>query len=162
MPDFKNLKDLNNYIEKQYMVQFLNKIGDEIKGWLKNNVRLLWYERDFNPTHYTRTMELLECISVRQAKKMPDGFYQVEIYFDTDKMNNYPPENGEWSKHESITTGTDIRLMLPLWIEEGQNSPLFSYEGVRPVETTRSEIIDDNHIINRMRELLEYKGIKCL
>lgn len=162
MPEFKSLKELNDYIEKQYLVQFLEKIGNEIKGWLKNNVRLLWYERDFTPTHYTRTMELIECISVRPVKKNADGSYQTEVFFDTDKMHTYPASDGEWSKHESITSGTDVRLMIPAFVEFGENSPLFSYEGVHPVETTKEEIISDGYIINRMKELLESKGIKCI
>jgi ABC-type molybdate transport system substrate-binding protein len=162
MPEFKDLKSLNVYIEKTYLIQALNKIGEEIKGWLRNNVRLLWYERSYTSTAYSRTYELIDSISVRQAKKMPDGYYQVEIYFDTDLMNTYPASDGEWSKHESITTGTDVRLMIPAFVEWGQNSPLFSYEGVHPVQTTYEEIRDDNYLVTRMKELLGNAGFKCV
>jgi hypothetical protein len=161
MPTFNNPDSLMKHLESQ-MVNNLQKIGDEVKSWLRNNVRLLWYERDFTPQAYTRTMELIECISVRPVKKTGNGQYQVEIFFDTDKMNTYPASDGEWSKHESITTGTDVRLMIPSFIEWGQDSPLFSYAGVHPVEITISEIEQDKYIITRMRELLESKGYKCV
>lgn len=149
------------HLESQ-MVLNLAKIGEEVKGWLRNNVHLLWYNRPFTPQNYDRTFELIECLSVRPVKKTGNGQYQVEIYFDTDKMNTYPAENGQWSKHESITTGTDVRLFIPLWIEEGQNSPLYSFDGVHPVETTISEVEQDHYIKNRMMELLRDKGYKCV
>lgn len=158
---FDSISALMKHLESQMVVN-LEKIGEEIKGWLRNNVRLLWYERDFTPSAYTRTMELINCLSIRKAKKIGNGQYQVEIFFDTDQMNTYPASGGEWSKHESITTGTDVRLMLPLWIEEGQNSPLFSYDGVHPVQTTIDEIEQDKYLKNRMMELLEKQGWKCM
>jgi hypothetical protein len=158
---FTNMDDLLKYLESNIPID-LEKIGEEIKGVLRFNVQQLWYNRPFTPTHYTRTFELIDSITCSKAKKVGNGEYQVQIYFDTDKINPYPSENGEWSKHESITTGTNIAPYLPLWIEEGQNSPLFSYDGVHPVETTIDWVIEDQYLKNRMIELLEKRGFKCM
>lgn len=162
MPTFTNLSDLFKYIEKEIPIN-LEKIGEEVKSVLRNNVRLLWYGRSFTPTHYTRTMEYIDSISLKKAKKVGDS-WQVEIYFDTDKINPYPAENGEWSKHESITNGEDMSAAIPYFIEFGNNpngkNPIYEYEGVRPVGETIDWIKEDNYLRNRMIELLEMKGYK--
>lgn len=148
------------YVESNVVVD-LEAIGEKIKNILRENVKKLWYERNYTPTHYTRTFELIDSITVSQARKINKG-YEVVIYFDPDKINPYPAENGEWSKHESITTGTNIAPYLPLWIEEGQNSPLFSYEGVHPVKTTKEYLRQNQYIIREMAKLLEAKGFKVI
>jgi len=44
------------------------------------------------------------------------------------------------------------------YIEYGNNSPLFNYEGVRPVGVTRDWLNDTDYIKKRMRELLSNYG----
>jgi hypothetical protein len=158
---FTTWDSLFKYLEEQVEVN-IQKIGEEIKGVLRNNVRLLWYERDFTPQYYTRTYELIDSITCRKAKKTAIGTYEVEIYFDTDKINPYPSENGEWSKHESITDGSNVSQYIPQYIEEGQNSSIYSYEGVHPVRETVDWEKDDRYLKNRMKELLEDKGFICI
>ena len=51
----------------------LNKIGEEVKSWLRNNIRLLWYERKYEPKNYTRTFELIDCLEIRKAQKLSNG-----------------------------------------------------------------------------------------
>jgi hypothetical protein len=159
LPDFKNLNALFKYMEKTQPID-LEKLGNEIKGWLRNNVRVLWYERSYTPKFYERTFELIESITCSKAKKIGNGEYQVKIYFDTDKINPYSGENGMWSQHQSITNGADVSSFIPLWIEEGQNSSIFSYEGVHPVRITKEEIKEDDYIKTRLKELLEHRGYR--
>jgi hypothetical protein len=160
MPMFNSIEAALKYIEANLPIN-LNKMAEEIKSILRNNVRVLWYERDFTPTHYTRTMELIDCISVKKAVKIGNA-YQVKIYFDTNLINPYPSENGEWSKHESITDGRDVSQYIPSFIEYGQNSPLFPYDGVHPVQETIDWIKEVNYLKTRMMELLKDKGFSCI
>lgn len=159
--EFTSWDSLFKYLEEQVEVN-INKIGEEIKSVLRNNVRVLWYERPFTPQYYSRTYELIDSISLKRAKKTALGTYECEIYFDTDKINPYPSENGEWSKHQSITDDEDVSEFIPLWVEEGENSPLFSYEGVYPVRETKDFLEEDKYLKNRMKELLEDKGFICV
>ena len=158
--EFKSISAALAYLETHVVIS-LERIGEELKGVLRNNVRLLWYERDYTPTHYTRTYELIDSITVSKAKKVGNG-YEVMIYFDTDKINPYPASDGEWSKHQSITTGTDVSVYIPLWADQGQNSPLFSYEGVGFMKETIDWIKEDEYLKNRMIELLVMKGFNVL
>lgn len=158
---FSNWTDLMKHLESQMVVN-LEKIGEEIKSVLRHNVKTLWYDRPFTPTHYSRTFELIDSITCSKAKQIGNGAYQVQIYFDTDKINPYPASDGEWSKHESITTGTNVNVYIPIWANEGQDSPLFSYEGVHFVEATIDWEKEDKYLMNRMKELLEKQGWKCL
>lgn len=159
--EFRTIEEALQYLEASIVLN-LEKIGEEIKSVLRQHVWVLWYNRPYTPTHYTRTLELIDCLTVTKAKKIAGG-YEVMIYFDTDKINPYPPANpGEWTRHQSITDGQDVSEFIPLWIEEGQNSPLFSYSGVHPVQETIDWEKEDQYVFTRMKELLGRQGFKCL
>lgn len=158
---FKNLDEVWSYIEKNIVIN-LEQIGKEVRDLLYKNVDTLWYGRGYTPTHYTRTRQLIDSITVSKARKTTDG-YEVLIYFDSDKIEPLSPGNpGEWTRHKSIVTDTPSAVYLPLWIEKGQNSPLFSYEGVHAVEKTKQEIISDDLIKKRIMSLLGMKGFKVM
>ena len=160
MKTFKTIDAALKYIELQIPIN-LEKIGEELRDVLRNNVRLLWYGRGYTPTHYTRTYELIDSLSVTKAKKVGNA-WEVMIYFDTDKIHPYPAENGEWSKHQSITNGQNVAEWIPYWTNFGQDSPLFSYDGVGFLEETLRWESDDKYVRNRMKELLEDKGFTCI
>lgn len=155
MATFSNLKDLMSYIEKNIPIS-LEIIGEEIKKILRDNVQQLWYDRPFTPTYYTRTMQYIDSISVDKAVKIGD-MYQVSIYFATDLILPYPSENGEWPKHESIY-GEDVSAAIPYYIENGNNSPIFNYEGVHPMETTKDWLIETDYVKKRMIQILGSYG----
>ena len=81
---FKNWDELLKYCENNIVIS-LETIGEEVKKILRNNVQKLWYERNYEPTHYTRTYELIDSITVSKARKIDNG-YEVVVYFDTDKI----------------------------------------------------------------------------
>lgn len=162
----KNLTEVNNYLGK-IVEQEIMKFAEEIKKALRSELKAKFYGRegysqnDAGTQWYTRTWELIECISVRPLKK--DGnVYSTEIFYDTDKMNTYDAANGEWSKHQSITTGTDVRLMLPFWVEFGQDSPLYSWEGFNIVGDLTDRLIDDRALLLHFAHKFEQKGFKCI
>jgi len=155
MPEFKDLNSLLNYIEANIPVN-LEKIGEEVKNILKDNIEKLWYGRNYTPTNYTRTREYINSLQCSNAKKIGGG-YQVEIYFATDLILPHSSDNGEWGQHESIH-GEDVSVAIPYYIEYGNNSSLFSYDGVQPVQHTKEWLNDADYVKKRMRELLSGYG----
>lgn len=157
MTQIRSFKQLEQVLLQSIAIG-VEEIGKQIKEMLRKNVQELWYERSYTPTNYTRTFELIDSITVTDVERVPDG-YQVVIYFDTDKINPYPPaQEGEWPRHQSITDGADVSAYIPQWIEFGQNSPLFSYEGVHAMQKTKEEVVDDDWIKKRIKDLLGVKG----
>jgi len=143
------------------------KFAKEVKKALKAELKAKFYGRpgyaqDNSGTDwYTRTWELVDCISVRPLKKNGNEFI-TEVFYDTDKMNTYPTDGHEWSKHESITTGTDVRLMIPFWIEFGQDSPLYSWGEFNIVGDLTERLIDDRALLQHFMSALTKKGFKCI
>jgi hypothetical protein len=76
--EFTSWDSLFKYLEEQVEVN-INKIGEEIKSVLRNNVRVLWYERPFTPQYYSRTYELIDSISLKRAKKTALGTYEQNL-----------------------------------------------------------------------------------
>lgn len=160
MKTFKNLDEALAYLESSVSVN-LEVIGENIKEILRKNVEKLWYGV-YTPSHYTRTHEYINSITVTKANKVGEG-YEVMIYFDTDKINPHgPAKEGEWPRHQSIIGGDDVSKMIPHWIEYGQNSPLYSYAGVEPAGRTADWVREEKYLKKRMIELLTANGFKCI
>jgi hypothetical protein len=163
MPEFHDLKSLNDFLEKQYMIDFMTRIGKEVFDILYAEVNVGWYQRAYTPQQYERTMQLLHSITVSPVKKI-NGEYQVEIYYDTDKII---PLDGTadkpWSRHMSIIDGSDWSDAIPYFVEYGNGDSLvYQFEGTHPVENTYKQLLSDNHLLTRFRELFAIKGIKCI
>jgi len=153
---FDNLSDLFAFLEENIPIN-LEIIGEEVKQILRDNVQQLWYGRPYTPTHYTRTMEYINSLQCSKVKKVGNA-YEVEVYFAIDLIFPHPAENREWSKHESIIDGEDVSAVIPYYIEYGNNSSLFKYEGVHPMEITTNWLEETNYLKNRMLELLKTHG----
>lgn len=160
---FSNWKDLMKYLDKQVEIN-LEKIGQEIAGVLKRYVQTNWYDaRDEG--YYQRTMDVLNSITVEKAKPIKNG-YEVRIFFDESKIRMIEYDEF-FNAHMSVDGsgmygGWSIPKWVVYWMNYGQNSPLYSYEGVHFLEDTIEWTKDDNYHINRMKELLEAKGFKCI
>lgn len=162
MTQFNNFKDLIKYINKCVEIN-TEKIAKEISGVLRKYVQDNWYN-DYTPAHYERTMDILNSITVSKAKKTMLG-YDVEIYFDESKirMIEYSGFNAHMSVDgEGIYQGMSIPEWVVYWMNYGQNSPLWSYQGAFFLEDTIQWTQDDNYHINRMAELLEGQGFNVL
>ncbi len=155
--DIRSFSQLDQVLN-QNIALLVKEIGEHIKDMLRKNVDELWYKRGYTPTHYTRTFQLINSITVTDVKKVPEG-YQVVIFFDPDKIHPHPPAKPrEWPRHQSVTDGADVSFYIPWWVEFGQKSPLFSYEGVHAMEKTKEEVIDDEWIKQRIKEVLGVRG----
>lgn len=161
--EFSNWNDLLKYLDKQVEIN-LEKIGKEIADVLKHYVNENWY-KDHQPEYYDRTMDILNSISVTKAKPIKNG-YEVKIYFDESKIRMIEYD-GLFNAHMSINgdasySSWSIPQWVVYWMNYGQNSPIYSYDGVNFLEDTIEWTQDDNYHINRMKELLEVKGFKCI
>jgi hypothetical protein len=162
---FSDFNSLMRHLENNILLD-VQKVGEEVKGVLRNNVRVLWYERNgmnWSPQDYERSWQLINSITCKQAIKKGNK-YQVEIFFDTDKiLPTYGTDDKPWTRHMSVVDYSDVSEAIPLWIEEGNNnSSIYSYEGVYPVKTTVDDLKDDNYIKERLKELLEMQGYKVI
>jgi hypothetical protein len=162
---FSDYNALIKHLENNILSD-IQKIGEEVKGILRNNVRVLWYERNgmnWSPQDYERSFQLIESITCRKAIKTGNK-YEVEIFFDTNKIiPMYGTDDKPWTRHMSVVDYTDVSEAIPLWIEEGNNnSSIYSYDGVHPVQTTKQDLKDDNYIKERLKELLEMQGYKVI
>lgn len=163
MPDFKSIKELNKYIERKYIEEFIKKIGKEVYNILYNEVRVEWYQRngiDWEPKDYERTFQLLNSITCSPVFRNGNE-YLVKIYYDTDKIQPmFGTEDKPWTRHMSIINHKDVSEAIPYYIEYGNNSPIYEYQGVHPVKNTLEQLDEDKHLLTRFKELFELKGIK--
>jgi hypothetical protein len=158
---FDSISELMKHLETCVLLD-TQKIGNEIKNVLRNNVRVLWYERNgmnWTPQDYERSWQLIDSITCTQVVKKGNT-YNVTIFFDTDKIiPMYGTDDNPWTRHMSIVDYSDVSEAIPLWMEEGNNnSSIYSYEGTYPVRETKEWIKDDDYIRERLKELLEKQG----
>jgi hypothetical protein len=166
LPTFSDISSLLKYLEANVVIN-LEKIGEEIKSVLRFNLLNDWY-KEHTPQYYDRTNMLIDSISVSKAEKV-GNVYQVRIYFDEAKILHVPANKpGFFPSHMNITNGESeyggmsYGELLPLWLEEGQDSSIHPYVGIHMVQTTEDWIREDNYLRTRMIELLESKGYNIL
>lgn len=163
MPIFKNVSDMNNYILHKVIPQHLEKVANEVKGVLRNNLLNNWY-KTYTPAYYERTNQLIDSIEVSPAKVIGNTV-EVRIFFNSEKILPAPATTlGFFPSHSNITDGASDYAgrvygeLLPFWIEEGQHSSIYSATGIHMVRETIDWIKSDRYLVNRMKELLESKG----
>lgn len=141
-------------------------VEEEIKDYVMKNLY-----NEYTPTHYTRTYDYINSLTVKKARKEGNG-YAVEIFFDTDKIYPRPPDGdgkgglGRWSRHSSITSyngggsGDDMSDMIPLWIEEGVSGSLYDRDGIYTMENTKKIMEQTKYHLHAIKAILEKKGFK--
>lgn len=86
----------------------------------------------YTPTQYDRTYEFLNSNDTKLDKKV----YKNNIY-----MFVYTPTTLEFmGRHPSWVDGSNQNKNIPYWIQNGNDSPLFSYEARDYITPTRNEI----------------------
>lgn len=150
MPNFSvnDLRDLTRvfkYIEKSVKIS-ISEVMQKIKDILKDYILAHWYNRaGFSPSNYTRTYDYINSISISKVQVNGNGEVSASIYFDTDKIRPLPPAfPGEWGQHSGLS-GQDVSAAIPYYIEYGNDSSLYAYDGVAPVGNTRS-LVQRQHI----------------
>jgi hypothetical protein len=150
MPDFSvnNLNDLNRVFKHIERIVRINipEAMTKIKEVLVDYIMTNWYSRiGFSPSNYTRTYQYVNSIDISKVEMRGDGQISASIFFDTNKIRPLPPAfPGEWGQHQGLS-GQDVSAAIPYFIEFGNNSPLYSYEGVAPVANT-IRIVQQRHI----------------
>lgn len=163
MKTFNNLNKLFSHINKQ-IEKSMTGVGEEARKILSDYMEREWYN-SYSPSNYERSWELLNSISVSSPKKISNT-WQVEIYFDTTKIHPYSTPDGEWNKHMSLNgdtsyNGKSISEWLIEWIEYGQNSPIYSWDGVHMISYTKAELMFTKKHLNRIMDELQKQGIKA-
>lgn len=113
-----------------------------------------FYDRR-NPTHYTRTFELLDSITVSAQN---DGI--SEVFFDTEKIHGHFQPKGMWNQHRSMPYGDvpsrNVRDYIPEMAEEGNLGGMYEYEGGHMMESTLNDI---QEIFGSLKSDLNRSGI---
>ena len=165
MKTFSNWKDLEKYL-KSIIEQELQKLGEEIKKALKQELKAKFYGRagyhqnQDSTDWYDRTWQLLECITLSPTN-INGNEYSVRVYYDTNKMTTFVTED-KWSTHQSIIDGRDFREALPEVIEFGNPSPLYGWKGFNIVGDLTDRLIDDKVVLQWFVSALEKRGFKCV
>jgi len=166
---FDNWNDLFKHLEQTVELN-LPTVAQKIANILKMYVRENWYDK-YEPLYYERTMDVLNSITVDKIKKN-GNILEVEIYFDKNKIeqkeSTFPLPEGyiRFHHHMSIDGSTtygnmSIAEWVVYWMNYGQHSPLYSYDGVHFIEKTIEWTERDKYHIKKLKELLEQNGFRC-
>lgn len=92
-----------------------------------------------SPTHYDRTFELLDSITISAQ----EGSTQ-SVYFDTRKIHGHFPVKGMWAQHRSMPTQSansmNMSEAIPYWAEEGNDGGIYEYNGGHMIQNTINDI----------------------
>ena len=150
---FQTLNDYCNYVNKQ-----LEKCMDEVGRQMKVEVQNLIFEKIYrtrNPKEYERTFNFLNSIQYKFTNN--NGKFQVEVYYDTDLIKAEYNEYSYWNQHMSLS-GEDVSKDIPYYMEYGNKSPIYSYEGAYIMKEMK-EYAEQNYAV-KLATLLHQRGIK--
>lgn len=158
MPTFTTISALNQYI-KNVVKQSIQTIAEDVREEVYEEVsdKLLNNHSGGNGYYaYQHTFEVLESICEPKVKYV-NNTVEVEIYYDTDKIQPHYVDNSFWNQHMSIT-GEDVSEILPLWLEEGTTGGLYPREGWGIIKEWQDEL--KRTLKRRVQVELLRKGIK--
>jgi len=153
MPVFDNLSSTGKYIEKAIIAS----LEHEVSSLVEDTLRKYLYERlySYSPKVYERTYELMNSITRSKAIKTANG-YEIEVYFDTDKIHG----NSLTGQHYEY--GKDISEYIPWMAEDGVIQPLTSNHRGGFVEATIEELGSIGTHIDALRKALRNKGVNAI
>ncbi len=139
MPDVSNMQQMEKVIEIQF-AKTLEIVAQKVQAKLIQITGSQWYQANTSE-FYERTWQFIQSISQSKVKKVGNNF-EVEIFFDTDKIHSIEGQPGEFNAHMSLDgstswKGTPIPELIPIFIEKGQTSKVHPYEGIHMIEQTR-------------------------
>lgn len=145
MTSFKNLKDLERFLQKQINNALQNEVKNEVEETMRNHIQKDVYEAytpystDGVTPHYERTYELLRSI---ESNLIDDGVLSVEN--TRHEGDRYIVEVIEYGKNYQ-------------W---GYTRNLDEEIGARPfVENTREELRQTNKHVEALKKGLKRQGI---
>ena len=127
MPSFKNLADLNKYINTK-LIQSMDKVGETAKQHMYDYVKKEMESRPEDKLVYERTWEYLNSISRTKATYVY-GAIVVFIEYNTDKIHPYITTDGTFNQHADLWN-EDTSDFIPLWLEFGTDNDIHSHKPV--------------------------------
>lgn len=158
MPTFDTTEQIHQYILKN-AEEGLQQTLEKIKIELVKYVEKYWYGRE-NGTHnyYNRTMEFVDSITASKVK-IQGNTLSGEVFFDTTKIgsyNDYP----NWGQHQGLH-GENVSELIPWYIEEGNKSSAYEYEGIHMVKNITLWAKHNNVPLKEIMSFLKTKGFQC-
>ncbi len=157
--NYRSYEALTSAIHAQIqkdMNSVFKTIAEEIKKMLHDYVQTYWYSAH-SPKNYNRTYEFINSLTCSKVETIGNR-QEVFIFFDPDKIGAYRTELGQWNQHLDVYGIESAAEAIVLWIEEGQDSPLFSYEGIHQIENVEMQLREGNKISKDIAALLAAKG----
>jgi hypothetical protein len=161
MVEFRDLNQMFAYMNDQLIIA-MEKTAEEVQQIMQDYIQSNLYD-SYQPSEYIRTYDYLNSLSVKKVRK-ENGWNVVEIFFDPEKIKQNEVE-GFWNQHMSAYgyrewKGTQINELIPMWLEEGVESPLFSRKGIHVVDETIKELEQTKIHLQKIKEILLQKGIQ--
>ena len=159
-----DLKRVLQHLER-HVKYSLEEVAKVVEGEIKDYVMKNLYNKH-SPTHYTRTYDYINSLTVKKAKSVNNG-HVVEIFFDTSKITPRSPDGADrWSRHSSITSyyggasGDDVSDMIPIWMEYGTSGSLWDRDGIYSMENTKNIMEQTKYHLYEIQKILKKLGIQ--
>lgn len=125
-------RDVLKQVLNTTIQDLLRDVAHEIADKLFEIIQTDWYDSHY-PNYYERTYEFLHAVTNSNVERVGSEL-RTDIYIDPSKITS-SVGNGFWNQHMSLDgstsyDGTPIGQWLIQWIEEGQNSRVYSYNGI--------------------------------
>jgi hypothetical protein len=161
----KTIQDLNFVLTKDIVKPILEEIAKDVANLLTRYVEKHWYIKRMSilQGYYDRTYEFLDSITTTEVIQKGNKL-SITIYFDYNKMSQTLGGYGMFGSRTNITNnatsyqGKSLSEWLVLWIEEGQDSSIYSMEGIHMFENMSKYL--DKKILGIFKNKLTKYGVK--
>ena len=177
MPEFENMRDLDNFISNN-IIDALGKLQDEIIKMLEQEYKTTWYDRTINTTHksYIRTYQLTKGIESMPVKYssgggrngLDDYSLDAEVAFTGKKIIPVDMSDvGLLSSYMDIKGNTDwngkpITEWIGEWIEYGvKANPIYRIPRKYIFARVRNRL-KSKDMQNKLKAILESKGFEFM
>lgn len=148
-------------LQKKLKADIRNAVLNKIKQKCYELVRNLLMDTVYSNTNYEyeRTMDLYNSVTVNTIR---DGSTHVsfEVFIDSSKIDANPVEDSKWNQHMSMD-GEDVSEELPVWIEEGFDSPYYQRKPAEYMLESFAEMQNGkNNIATQLAKELRSEGWK--
>jgi hypothetical protein len=161
MPEFRSIKELNNYLKKQ-IADSMQKAGEVAERVVREHVDKDVYQA-YKPEQYETTFELRESLFTKTPKIKNDTI-EVEVKHNTDLINSHEP-----NQHHSVVESyepQDVSDWIPYIVHNGKTAniwgddPNTAYLKPRPYfDNAREELEQSKEHVEALKNDLRRKGI---
>ena len=157
MPTFKNLKQLEKYLQL-VVKDSMEDVGREAEHKVRKKIDEMVYQNPTEPSDYERTRELKNSLVHTQPKQNGNEI-TVEIKHEDSLIGYYEP-----NQHMSVVDGSELPVdALAEIVHYGKSGKIFG-EGYwtkpRPyMETAKEEIIEEKLHVKALKNSLKKKGL---